>query len=91
MMTLTEFLPLIVMLLAVYIAGYFMGFFVAAGMNGQKRTIGCHSTCPEYLAYKKELEEKKAKEKLNKEYSPNYRKSYRPQSINLGKHSNFNE
>ena len=57
--------------------------------NCQKRTIGCHSACPEYLAYRKDLEEKKAKEKL--EYYPNCRKSYKPQSINLGKYSNFNE
>ena len=64
---------------------------MAACKGCQKRTIGCHSTCPEYLAYRKELEEQKRIEKLNKEYQPNYRKSYKPQSINLGKNNNFNE
>ena len=35
-MTLTDYIPFIIILLAVYIAGYLMGFCVAAGMNEQK-------------------------------------------------------
>ena len=36
MMSLTDYIPLIILLMAVYIAGYWMGFCVAAGMNEQK-------------------------------------------------------
>ena len=59
--------------------------------NCTKRTIGCHSTCQEYLAYKQELNKQREEEKKSKGYSPHYRKYYKTKSINFGKNGNMRD
>jgi hypothetical protein len=57
----------------------------------EKRCLGCHANCEDYKQFRKDIEEQKKQEKLNKEYQPNYHKYYKKKPVNLGKYNNIRD